>query len=157
MSSTVEIHRFDETEGRSDLFFDNALGFVRTNFPRVGPNSGWVDPEKRGPIEATEFVVGMMMLPPGGEAASHRHHTTEVFMVLGDAPLTVYWGDSSEHEVELGKWDVISIPADVWRGVRNDGQTDAFILGVAGGADGGGVEFHPEIVALAAGAQAGSA
>jgi len=139
------LHRFDPAEGTDDLFLDNRIGNRRTNFPRVGPNTGWEDP-RRGPIEAAEFVVGMMKLPPGGEAGSHKHGTNEVFINLSEVPVVVYWDDDPVQEATLGLWDVISVPAGQWRGVRNDSDEDGYVLGIAGGADGGGVAFHPSII-----------
>ena len=91
----------------------------------------------------------MMRIPPGGEAGSHRHGTNEVFVNLSEIPLIVYWDDDPVKEETLGLWDVVSVPAGQWRGVRNDSDEDGFILGIAGGHDGGGVEFHPSIIARA--------
>lgn len=147
-SREASVHRFDPDSGTDDLFIDNAIGYRRLNFPRIGPNTGWED-ARRGPIDAAEFVVGMLCLPPGGEAASHRHRTNEVFVALSDEPVVVYWGEDPVREETLAKWDVISIPAGVWRGVRNDGDADTYVLGIGGGADGGGAEFHPDILAKA--------
>lgn len=142
------IHRFDPEAGMDDLFLDNKIGNRRTVYPRVGPNLGWED-ARRGPIDAAEFVVGMMRLPPEGEVGSHRHGTNEVFINLSDTPLVVYWDDDPVKEETLGLWDVVSVPAGQWRGFRNEGDRDGFILAIAGGEDGGGVEFHPSIIAKA--------
>jgi quercetin dioxygenase-like cupin family protein len=140
-----EIVRFEDAPGYDDLFIDNFIGYRRTNFMLVGPNVGWEEHGRKPPIAATDFIVGMQRLSPNGETALHTHNTNEVFVPL-NAPLIFYWGDGGKDEVELGRWDVISFPAGVWRGIRNDGTEDAYVLAAVGGPDGGRAQFHPRIL-----------
>ena len=84
-------------------------------------------------IKAEHFTLSTMILPPGNEGPLHLHtDVEEIFFVLEGA-LTCIWGDGkSEIERKLAPRDMVWIPAGIWRGVRNDGSTDAVFLTLLG-------------------------
>ena len=84
-------------------------------------------------IKAQHFTLSTMLLPPGSEGPLHLHSDVEeVFFVL-EGELTCTWAEEGrEVERTLGPRDMISTPAGVYRGVRNDGDTDVLMLVMLG-------------------------
>jgi mannose-6-phosphate isomerase-like protein (cupin superfamily) len=84
-------------------------------------------------IQAEHFTLSTMIVPPGNEGPLHLHtDVEEIFFVL-EGTLTCIWGDGkSRIERTLGPRDMVWIPAGIWRGVRNDGPTDAVFLTLLG-------------------------
>jgi mannose-6-phosphate isomerase-like protein (cupin superfamily) len=84
-------------------------------------------------IKAGNFTLSTMIVPPGNEGPLHLHtDVEEIFFVL-EGSLTCIWSDGdSEVERTLGPRDLVWIPAGVWRGVRNDGTSDAVFLTLLG-------------------------
>jgi hypothetical protein len=52
--------------------------------------------------------------------------------------------------VVLEPWDVCSVPSGVWRGFRNAGDEDAFLLALLGGTDAGRLTWAPQVIEEAA-------
>ena len=84
-------------------------------------------------IQAAHFTLSTMILPAGNVGPLHLHtDVEEIFFVL-EGSLTCIWSDTqSQTERTLGPRDLIWIPAGIWRGVRNDGFTDAVFLTLLG-------------------------
>ncbi len=70
-------------------------------------------------------------------------------------PLTgrwqVFYGEDEEQRSSSGPWDVASVPAGVWRGFRNAGDEEAYLLVVVGGTDAGRLTWAPKVLEEAAG------
>jgi hypothetical protein len=64
----------------------------------------------------------------------------------------LYWitEDGEDGEMMFDTWDVASVPAGVWRGLELTSEGDGVLLAVRGGADGGGISWHPSIIEEAA-------
>lgn len=72
--------------------------------------------------------VSIVDCPPGNGAALHRHERTwETFMPL-TGPYEIIWGDNGRHRVVLQPFDLIAVPAGIYRAFRNAGTTDAKML-----------------------------
>jgi quercetin dioxygenase-like cupin family protein len=84
-------------------------------------------------IPAGHFTLSTMILPAGNEGPLHLHtDVEEIFFVL-EGSLTCIWSDgTSQTDRTLGPRDLIWIPAGIWRGVRNDGLTEAVFLTLLG-------------------------
>jgi len=84
-------------------------------------------------IKAGHFTLSTMILPPGNEGPLHLHtDVEEIFFVL-EGSLTCIWSDGgSEVERTLSARDLVWTPPGVWRGVRNDGTSDAIFLTLLG-------------------------
>ena len=84
-------------------------------------------------ITAQHFTLSTMLLPPGSEGPLHLHSDVEeVFFVL-DGEVTCTWAEEGrEVERALGPRDMICTPAGVYRGVRNDGDSDVLMLVMLG-------------------------
>ncbi|WP_018130851.1 cupin domain-containing protein [Effusibacillus pohliae] len=86
-------------------------------------------------IAAQHFTLSTMVLPPGCVGPLHLHDDVEeVFFILqGKVTALIQVDDDSEtYEISLGERDCISTPPGVYRGVRNDGDTEALMLVMVG-------------------------
>lgn len=72
--------------------------------------------------------VSIVECPPGNGPALHRHERTyETFMPL-DGRYEITWGDNGEHSVVLDPFDLIAVPAGIYRAFRNVDDHDAKML-----------------------------
>lgn len=126
----------------TDDYADAAIpGCERTTLRVVGQRPG-------APIAAEHFHLNLVCCKPGRSAPLHNHLTQELFMPL-TGTWEVFWGPAGERSLRLGAWDTVNIPPGVSRGFRNVGGEDAWLLGIAGGADPGMINW-PEPVRAAA-------
>lgn len=142
--------RFDSLESSRMPLIDAALPqFQREIFTIIG--SGVLeDPAVRPPITAVDgFHLSIVRAKPGMGTGLHNHRTVEVFM-----PLTgiwaIQWNDDGSSELQLGPYDVVSVPPGVMRGFRNDSGDEAMLLVVVGGTDPGQVDWTAEVLNAAA-------
>ena len=143
------VARFGELSGNDALLLDTAIpGFARTIWSVIGRNVG-EDRSERPPISPEDFHLAIIRASPGNGTALHTHTTVEVFMPLTGSWLVVY-GDGGERELRLEQWDVCSVPAGVWRGFRNAGAEEAYLLAVVGGTDAGRLTWAPGVLEEAA-------
>ena len=68
--------------------------------------------------EAHNFHLSISQLSKGIRPTVHSHPYNEVFMPL-DARFRVFWGEHLEESLDLAPFDVISIPAGVFRTFEN--------------------------------------
>ncbi len=106
----------------------------------------------QAPLAAEHFHLNLVHCAPGKSAPLHSHVTQEVFMPLSGR-WEVFWGPAGGRALVLETWDVVSIPPGLSRGFRNLGDGDAWLLGIAGGADPGQIDWPDTVrqMALAAG------
>ena len=82
------------------------------------------DPEA---LEPTTFTLSVMEMPPGGVNPMHDHVDNEYFFIL-EGELTVIW---EKHGITLeeqaGPRDLVYIPPNMFRGVRNDTDKTVFV------------------------------
>ena len=84
-------------------------------------------------LQAEHFTFSNMLLPPGAEGPEHDHHDVEeVFFVLeGELEVTIHDGESTASTV-LGYRDLIKVPPNTPRSLRNIGDTDALFCVMLG-------------------------
>lgn len=73
--------------------------------------------ETAGPAQIAaphQFHMAVSALRRGVNPVTHAHPYAEVFMPL-DASFRFYWGENLEESLDLAPWDVISVPAGVFR------------------------------------------
>lgn len=86
-------------------------------------------------IQAQNFTLSTMILPPGAEGPLHNHDDVEeVFFVMEGELTGRIMVDGQVYEVPLGTRDCISCPPGVFRGVKNTGETEAKMLVMLGSA-----------------------
>ena len=147
----ARIARFDELRRDSGSYLDDSLpGHVREAMMLIGTKRGRNDPSLTSPLPPEEFTIGLQHAHTGNGPGLHSHTTVEVFMPLSGR-WRLYWiDDDGEGEVELGTWDVASIPPGVWRALELTSEGDGLLLAVRGGASGGDLAWHPSVLEEAA-------
>jgi quercetin dioxygenase-like cupin family protein len=132
----ARIVRFPEVRERGIplMFIDSILPrHHRMNFAIVGDTAS-ENPEFQ-PILAQphKFQIGMVNAPPGCGPAYHTHDYIELFFVL-TGRWRYYWGNDPagvpEGEAFLDPWDMISLPAGLYRGFENVSAEPAWLLAV---------------------------
>jgi len=84
--------------------------------------SGSVDHDDPRSLPPTAFTMSIQTIPPGNRIPAHCHETEETFFVLdGDCTVNVLRGDETV-TLDLHRWDLVSIPPDVYHDVHNDGE-----------------------------------
>ncbi|MFA7680699.1 MAG: cupin domain-containing protein [Pigmentiphaga sp.] len=78
--------------------------------------------------------ISIVECPPGQGPALHRHERTyETFMAL-DGKYEITWGDDGEHSTILEPFDLIAVPAGIYRAFRNvDDHTAKLLVVIQGG------------------------
>lgn len=84
-------------------------------------------------LQADHFTFSNMLLPPGAEGPEHDHHDVEeVFFVLeGELQVTIHDGDRIASRV-LGYRDLIKVPPNTPRSLKNIGDSDALFCVMLG-------------------------
>jgi quercetin dioxygenase-like cupin family protein len=84
-------------------------------------------------VPAEHFTFSTMLLPAHCEGPLHIHTDVEevFFMVRGKIRL-FFEKDGENWETELGERDLCSVPAGVYRGLRNDSDEDALMCVMLG-------------------------
>ena len=151
-----EVHRadFDELEGYSELWIDTRLpNHERTLYNLIGTHVS-EDPDVEAGIPPADnsiggFNIGIIEASPGNGAAYHDHETVEVFIPLTGRWEIYYGEDNDELEGEeraiLEPWDAIQVSPGVYRGFRNAGDDDAYLMAITGGQDPGRITW-PEMI-----------
>lgn len=123
-SMASNIMRFDELKdkGIPIMFIDSMLkGHERMNYAVIGDTAS-ENPDfsiKRAITAPHNFQIGMGWAPPNSGPAWHTHDYIESFFIL-KGPWKFYWGNEDdpakpEGEFTLNEWDLISLPAGMWR------------------------------------------
>src|ERR1700722_693261 len=84
-------------------------------------------------VPAEHFTFSTMLLPAHCEGPLHIHTDVEevFFMVRGKIHL-FFEKDGENWETDLGERDLCSVPAGVYRGLRNDSDEDALMCVMLG-------------------------
>ncbi|MFN9774044.1 MAG: cupin domain-containing protein [Burkholderiales bacterium] len=126
----------------TDAYVDAALpGCERSTFAVLG----------HGPhaaLPAEDFHLNLVRCAPGRSAPLHSHLTQEVFIPLSGT-WEVFWGPEGARSLRLGPWDTVAIPPGLSRGLRNVGDDDAWLIGIAGGRDPGRIDWPESVRAVA--------
>jgi quercetin dioxygenase-like cupin family protein len=130
------IVRFSDLKRRGVplMFIDSVLpGHHRMNYAVIGDTAS-ENPEFTPYLtQPHKFQIGMVNAPPGNGPAYHTHDYIEMFIVL-TGRWRYYWGNDAEKEPEgeavLDPWDMISLPAGLWRGFENVSNEPAWLLAV---------------------------
>ncbi len=86
-------------------------------------------------VAAEHFTFSTMLLPAGCEGPLHVHtDVEEVFFMIRGRIRLFFERDGETFETELGERDLCSVPAGVYRGLRNDTDEDALMCVMLGAA-----------------------
>lgn len=150
----TRVARFAKMAGRTDTFAVQSVlpdaGLVVRKVLGAGIVS---DPKAKPstiPVEHP-FSMTLVEIPPGQSAPLHAHATEEVFFIV-EGHMTFFWGEHGEHQIEMGPYDTVTMPKNIYRGFTNRGDKLArMMVTVEGGPDEvrNSVTYPPEVVAAA--------
>jgi quercetin dioxygenase-like cupin family protein len=126
-----QVVRFSELEADWDAFADSRTEGGRRGQYRMigGGGSGKADPKAIAP---GGFTFSIMCVPPGNGGALHTHEVEEAFFCLMGR-LTVFMErDGKLASTVLMPWDIVSCPAGIPHGFRNDGTEDVYMQTMIG-------------------------
>lgn len=85
-------------------------------------------------VPAEHFTFSTMVLPAGCEGPLHLHtDAEEVFFILrGEKVRIMVEHQGERYDTILGKRDLISVPAGVYRGLINEGREEALMCVIIG-------------------------
>jgi len=85
-------------------------------------------------VPAEHFTFSTMVLPAGCEGPLHLHtDAEEVFFILrGERVRIMVEHNGERYDTILGKRDLISVPAGVYRGLVNEGPEEALMIVIVG-------------------------
>jgi mannose-6-phosphate isomerase-like protein (cupin superfamily) len=127
------VARYDEMKSSDKAYVDTLLpDHEREIFNVIGPgiteNPG--DPNLEPALPAVEgFHLGFIRSQPGKRGALHAHDTVEVFIPM-KGKWIIIWGDEGEHQLPLNTFDVITVPAGVFRCFKNVGDEEGLMIGM---------------------------
>jgi quercetin dioxygenase-like cupin family protein len=123
------IARFkDRREDWTVFGFETAVDarYARSQRRYIGA-SGSVDHQESNAVEPAGFTMSMQTVPGGNRIPVHRHETEETFFILaGACTVNLFKGDETV-SVELGTWDLVSIPPGVYHDIHNLGSAECVI------------------------------
>ena len=96
-------------------------------------------------MPAEHFTFSTMLLPAHCEGPLHLHTDVEevFFMIRGKIHL-MFEKDGERWETELGERDLCSVPAGIYRGLRNDSEEDALMCVMLGAAKAATPTYPPD-------------
>ncbi len=143
---TARTARFEQLSASKQAFVDTRIPEHERDIFNVIGAGVTEDPDLAPAIASAEgFNVTYIGADPGKGAALHSHPTVEVFIPMSGR-WAVYWGADGEQEIELGPWDVVSVPVGVLRGFRNIGDSHAHLMAIIGGTDSGKVGWAQSVL-----------
>jgi mannose-6-phosphate isomerase-like protein (cupin superfamily) len=84
-------------------------------------------------VPAEHFTFSTMLLPAGSEGPLHIHtDVEEVFFMMRGSIRLFFEKDGERWETVLGERDLCSVPAGVYRGLKNEGDEDALMCVMLG-------------------------
>jgi len=99
-----------------ELISDQVFGVVTSNTSNDPQNFFDTAPIQSG---VSGLAVSIVSCPAEQGPGNHVHQFTyENFMPLSGR-WRIYWGDESEHHIDLDQWDMVSVPPGTMRRFRN--------------------------------------
>ncbi|MGD9944253.1 MAG: cupin domain-containing protein [Burkholderiaceae bacterium] len=146
------VYRWANRKSLSDAFLMSRVPGHQTDVYKI-INKGISENPNGNPAIDIEhpFSMTIVGIEPDHGNGLHSHTTEEVFFPL-DGNLTFSWGDEAEHSLELGPWDVITIPKNVMRKFWNHGDKTVHLLAILGGTNAdtkGSMSYHPSVLEAA--------
>jgi quercetin dioxygenase-like cupin family protein len=100
--------------------------FARSQRRYIGA-SGSVDHSDTHSLTPTAFTMSIQTIPAGNRIPAHSHETEETFFILDGSCTVNVFRDGENATISLGRWDLVSIPTDVYHDIVNDGSTDCAV------------------------------
>jgi quercetin dioxygenase-like cupin family protein len=133
-SRIVRFSDYTEDKAIPLMFIDSMLpGHHRLNYAVIGDTAS-ENPDYEVMIKQPhDFQIGMFKAMPNNGPAWHKHDYIELFLPL-EGRWRFKWSNDPEQgaegEIILEKWDLISLPAGVWRSFENISDKPAWCFAV---------------------------
>jgi len=126
----IPIQKLLPPELNRELIADQVFGVVTSQTENDPQNFFDTAPIQSG---VAGVAVSIVSCPPQQGPGNHVHQCTfENFMPLSGS-WRIYWGDDSEHHVDLGQWDTVSVPPGTMRRFENRSDDRSHMLVMAYG------------------------
>jgi mannose-6-phosphate isomerase-like protein (cupin superfamily) len=109
----------------------NEPGYAVSSLDQMGEGYGFR--KIRHEVGVTAFGINALVIPPGYGGNLHKHEQQEETYFVHQGEVEFRFGDGATHL--LGPGGVVRVDAQMPRGLRNAGTSDAIVV-VAGGKDG---------------------
>ena len=93
-------------------------------------------------IENDHFTMVCITAEPGKGFASHAHSTVESFIVLSGH----FRCTSGDQSVEVGPWDVVHVPPDLFHDLVNIGSETGVVMAINAGKHGAPITLDPKVL-----------
>ena len=144
----IEPHQFvADTEAFVDVRLPGSAG--KTSYSFIGPGVSQNADQIVNLAEPHGFNIGAASMPHGVVNNPHMHYTAEVF-ICTRGRWEMRLGQHGEQTVEIGPNTLFSAPTWIFRGFRNIGDDDGWLLTVLGSDNTGGILWAPQVLEAAA-------
>ena len=144
----IEPHQFmADTEAFIDVRLPESVGKASYSF--IGPGVSQNADQIINLAEPHGFNIGAASMPHGVVNNPHMHYTAEVF-ICTRGRWEMRLGQYGEQTVEIGPNTLFSVPTWIFRGFKNIGADDGWLLTVLGSDNTGGILWAPQVLEAAA-------
>lgn len=144
----IEPHQFmADTEAFIDVRLPESVGKASYSF--IGPGVSQNADQIINLAEPHGFNIGAASMPHGVVNNPHMHYTAEVF-ICTRGRWEMRLGQYGEQTVEIGPNTLFSVPTWIFRGFKNIGDDDGWLLTVLGSDNTGGILWAPQVLEAAA-------
>ena len=144
----IEPHQFmADTEAFIDVRLPGSVGKASYSF--IGPGVSQNADQIVNLAEPHGFNIGAASMPHGVVNNPHMHYTAEVF-ICTRGRWEMRLGQYGEQTVEIGPNTLFSVPTWIFRGFKNIGDDDGWLLTVLGSDNTGGILWAPQVLEAAA-------
>ncbi len=144
----IEPHQFmADTEAFIDVRLPGSVGKASYSF--IGPGVSQNADQIVNLAEPHGFNIGAASMPHGVVNNPHMHYTAEVF-ICTRGRWEMRLGQHGEQTVEIGPNTLFSVPTWIFRGFKNIGDDDGWLLTVLGSDNTGGILWAPQVLEAAA-------
>jgi mannose-6-phosphate isomerase-like protein (cupin superfamily) len=124
----------EERDWSADALLDSCLEGHRSE---IAPVIGYgISQDRNHAPKITNphgFSIEWLRVPAGQSVSSFRIGEKQVLMSYSGSASVVLNEPGSEVTLELNAWDTLSVPADVWRSIRNTSDVDTEIVVITAG------------------------
>ena len=144
----IEPHQFmADSEAFIDVRLPESVGKASYSF--IGPGVSQNADQIINLAEPHGFNIGAASMPHGVVNNPHMHYTAEVF-ICTRGRWEMRLGQYGEQTVEIGPNTLFSVPTWIFRGFKNIGADDGWLLTVLGSDNTGGILWAPQVLEAAA-------
>jgi len=144
------IARFGQMKPFKAFFLDTAVPAYQRDIYNVMGKAASEDPSARPVITGIPGVsINYAATDPGKGSGLHSHPVPEIFIPF-NSRWSIFWGENSEHKVEVGPLDCVAVPPNVMRGFINIGSEHGILMAILPATDVGKIDWAKSLIEDAA-------